>query len=62
MPERKFDVVKLRMIVEHFAFPEKVLTTLSRLTKPGGKVVLYTVNKWAIVPLLTKLFPSQIHG
>ena len=58
---RKFDVVTLRMVVEHFAFPEKVLATLSRLTKPGGQVVLYTVNKWAIVPLLTKLLPFKLH-
>jgi 2-polyprenyl-3-methyl-5-hydroxy-6-metoxy-1,4-benzoquinol methylase len=58
---RKFDVVTLRMVVEHFAFPEKVLATLSQLTKPGGKVVLYTVNKWALVPLLTKLLPFKFH-
>ena len=58
---QRFDVVTSRMVVEHIEFPDQALSALSRLTKPGGTVILYTVNKWAVVPLLTKLIPFSLH-
>lgn len=58
---QQFDVVTSRMVVEHIEFPNRALAALSRLTKPRGKVVLYTVNRWSVVPILTKLIPFNLH-
>jgi 2-polyprenyl-3-methyl-5-hydroxy-6-metoxy-1,4-benzoquinol methylase len=58
---RTFDLVTLRMAAEHVADPGRTLTTLARLTRRGGKVVIYTVNRWSPVPILTWLVPFQLH-
>jgi 2-polyprenyl-3-methyl-5-hydroxy-6-metoxy-1,4-benzoquinol methylase len=39
-----FDVITLRMVAEHIADPSAALQSLVRLTAPGGRVVVYTVN------------------
>jgi 2-polyprenyl-3-methyl-5-hydroxy-6-metoxy-1,4-benzoquinol methylase len=56
-----FDLVTLRMVVEHVARPEAVLATLDRITRPGGKVVVYTVNRWAPVSIISALVPFGLH-
>jgi 2-polyprenyl-3-methyl-5-hydroxy-6-metoxy-1,4-benzoquinol methylase len=61
LSDRMFDLVTLRMVVEHFARPESVVRSLSRLTKPGGKVVVYTINRWSAVSLITWLTPFKLH-
>jgi ubiquinone/menaquinone biosynthesis C-methylase UbiE len=61
LSDRMFDLVTLRMVVEHFAHPESVVQSLSRLTKPGGKVVVYTINRWSAVSLITWLTPFKLH-
>ncbi len=59
--DRTFDVVTLRMVVEHIAAPEAVLTSLARLTRPGSLVVVYTINRWSPVSLLAWLIPFRFH-
>jgi 2-polyprenyl-3-methyl-5-hydroxy-6-metoxy-1,4-benzoquinol methylase len=59
--EHTFDVVTLRMVAEHMADPEGVVTALARLTKPGGKVIVYTINRWSPVPIVTYLVPFRFH-
>lgn len=59
--ERAFDVVTLRMVAEHVADPARSTSALARLTKQGGKVVVYTVNRWSPVPIITGLVPFQLH-
>ena len=39
-----FDLVTLRMVAEHITNPERAVGSLARLTRPGGVVVVYTVN------------------
>lgn len=56
-----FDLVTFRMVVEHIENPTAALDTLSRLVKPGGKVVVYTVNKWSPVPIVAKIVPFSAH-
>jgi len=56
-----FDVVTLRMVAEHIDQPESALNSLARLTKQGGKVVVYTVNGWSPVSLVAWLAPFQLH-
>jgi SAM-dependent methyltransferase len=60
-PDRTFDVVTLRMVAEHIAAPQRALASIGRLTKPGGKAVVYTINRWAPVPLLTWITPFWFH-
>lgn len=56
-----YDVVTLRMVAEHITDPDSALAALSRLTNPGGKVVIYTVNKWSPVSLIAKVVPTSLH-
>jgi len=59
--ERTFDLVTLRMVAEHVTDPEGTVATLARLTKPGSRVVIYTINRWSPVPIVTWLTPFQLH-
>lgn len=59
--EREFDLVTMRMVAEHVAEPERVVRSLARCTRPDGHVVVYTVNRFAPVPLLTALVPHRLH-
>jgi 2-polyprenyl-3-methyl-5-hydroxy-6-metoxy-1,4-benzoquinol methylase len=58
----KFDLITLRMVAEHISDPTKAVTSLAKLTKSGGKVVIYTVNRWSPVPLITGIVPFSLHG
>jgi SAM-dependent methyltransferase len=57
----KFDVATLRMVAEHIATPELAITSLSHLLRPGGKVVVYTVNRWAPVSVISLVTPFWLH-
>jgi 2-polyprenyl-3-methyl-5-hydroxy-6-metoxy-1,4-benzoquinol methylase len=59
--KRQFDVISLRMVAEHIADPEAAIAAFSRLTKPGGRVVIYTVSKWAISSLVAAATPIGFH-
>src|SRR5262249_5616582 len=58
---RTFDLVTLRMVVEHITEPAATVKALARLTRPGGKVVVYTINQWSPIPLATRLVPFNWH-
>jgi 2-polyprenyl-3-methyl-5-hydroxy-6-metoxy-1,4-benzoquinol methylase len=59
--DRRFDLITLRMVAEHVTRPEAALAALARLTRPGGHVVVFTVNRWAPVALATWLVPFHLH-
>ena len=59
--DRAFDLVTLRMVAEHVERPERVLAALARCTGPGGHVVVYTVNRFSPVPLITGIVPFALH-
>lgn len=56
-----FDLVTLRMVAEHITQPQAAVGSLARLVKPGGKVVVYTVNKWTPVAAAAWLVPFRLH-
>lgn len=56
-----FRLVTLRMVAEHVAEPERAVAALARLTEPGGKVVVYTVNQYAPAALAARLVPFRWH-
>jgi hypothetical protein len=60
-PEVEFDLITLRMVVEHVGDPTAMAIALSRLARTGGLVVILTVNRLSPVPLLTGLVPFRLH-
>lgn len=60
--DRQFDLITMRMVAEHVANPEDLMRSLSRVTAPGGRVVVYTVYKYSPVPLITNLVPFGLHN
>lgn len=59
--DAQFDLVTLRMVAEHVEEPARLVASLERLVRPGGRAVIYTVNRWSPVPVLTALVPFGLH-
>jgi len=60
-PDRTFDLATLRMVVEHIIHPTLVVDSLRRLIRPGGKVIIYTVNRWSPSSIFSFLVPFRFH-
>lgn len=60
-PSTKFDLATLRMVVEHVSCPKPFVEALARLIRSDGKVVLFTVNRWAPVTIVSRALPFQFH-
>jgi 2-polyprenyl-3-methyl-5-hydroxy-6-metoxy-1,4-benzoquinol methylase len=60
-PEQPFDLVTLRMVAEHIPDAEAAAAALARMVRPGGRVLIYTVNLWAPVSLAAKCVPFGLH-
>jgi 2-polyprenyl-3-methyl-5-hydroxy-6-metoxy-1,4-benzoquinol methylase len=59
--ERTFDLITMRMVAEHVQNPPQLVSSLARCTHPGSLVVIYTVNAWSPIPLITRLVPFALH-
>ncbi|MDO3722580.1 methyltransferase domain-containing protein [Marinobacter sp. chi1] len=57
----KFDLATFRMVAEHIDCPEATLRKLRDLVTPGGHVIIYTINKFSPIPIITFLTPFSIH-
>jgi SAM-dependent methyltransferase len=57
----RFDLATLRMVAEHITDPGRAAASLARLVRPGGKVVVYTVNKWSPVSVAAWVTPFWLH-
>jgi SAM-dependent methyltransferase len=61
--EEPFDLVSMRMVAEHVEYPDRVAASLAAAVAPGGRVVVFTVHRWAPAPLVTALWPFALrHG
>lgn len=60
-PHESFDLITLRMVAEHVTDAPAAVAALARLTRPGGKVVIYTVHKWSPAAILARLVPFGLH-
>lgn len=56
-----FDLATLRMVAEHVTDPAAVIGALGRLVKPGGLVVIFTVDLWSPITLVSRLVPFDLH-
>lgn len=59
--DHRFDLVTLRMVAEHISNPADTVAVLSRICKPGGRVIIYTVFKWSPVTIVSSAVPFQLH-
>jgi len=59
-PQEQFDLITLRMVAEHFVDPNAAVAALGWLAKPGGTVVVYTVNRFSPLTFLTSLLPTSL--
>lgn len=60
-PDRSFDMVISRSVIEHLADPARVFQEFHRVLRPGGKVVILTPNKYDYVSIVAALTPYQVH-
>ena len=56
-----FDLITLRMVAEHVRDPDKLVTALTKLLAPGGRVVIYTIYRWSPVSVVAYLTPMAVH-
>ena len=59
--DRTFDLATLRMVAEHIAAPELVVSALRRLLRPGGITVVFTVNCWSPASVVSLVTPLPVH-
>lgn len=57
-----FDLVTMRMVAEHIDNPSALARAVGSILRPGGHLVIYTVNKYSPVPLLTSIVPFKLHN
>jgi len=60
-PNVQFDMATMRMVVEHVSSPKDFVSALGRLVKPGGMAVVFTVNRWSPIALLSWAIPFRLH-
>jgi hypothetical protein len=60
-PKTASDVATARMVIEHVQKPALFLESLARLVRPGGYVVLYTVDLRSAVTWISRLVPFALH-
>jgi 2-polyprenyl-3-methyl-5-hydroxy-6-metoxy-1,4-benzoquinol methylase len=58
---RPFTLATARMVAEHVTHPERFVAKLGQLVEPGGKAVVYTVNRWAPVTFVSGCTPMAFH-
>jgi len=56
-----FDVAISSHVAEHLTEPEAVFAELSRVVKPGGRLLVLTPNRWHYVTVSAALMPHAFH-
>jgi len=59
--DQTFDLVTMRMVAEHVANPTAFVSALSRLLKPGGRAIVFTVNLYSPVTVVSRFTPFGLH-
>lgn len=55
-----FNLVSANMVVEHLATPDRQLIEISRVVRPGGRIIFITPNADGFPTLLTRWFPDVL--
>lgn len=59
--EGTFTLATLRMVAEHVTQPDALVAKLASLVAPGGVVVIYTINVWSPVSVVSWVTPMWFH-
>ncbi len=56
-----FDLATLRMVAEHVTDPAAVIGALARLLRPGGRAIIFTVDLWSPITVVSRAVPFDLH-
>ncbi|MFH1800866.1 MAG: class I SAM-dependent methyltransferase [Candidatus Omnitrophota bacterium] len=59
-PDRSFDLVYSVRVIQHIRNQQKMITELSRVCKPGGRVILVAYNTWSLLNLYKQIRMSWV--
>ena len=59
--DRRFDLATLRMVAEHIAEPGSATRKLRELVRPGGHVVVLTINARSPISFVSRWTPFWLH-
>ncbi len=62
VPNGSVDLVISRSVFEHLTEPTAVYAELSRILRPGGRIVFLTANMWDYGTLVARLVPNRFHA
>ena len=60
-PDASFDVVIADNVMEHLDHPEAVFSEISRVLRPGGKLLFKTPNRTHYMPFIARMTPHRFH-
>jgi SAM-dependent methyltransferase len=55
-----FDLVTANMVVEHVRHPERLVSEVCRVLKPGGEFLFHTPNRWGYTTVIARLLPQRV--
>jgi SAM-dependent methyltransferase len=56
-----FDFVSANMVFEHLVEPQTTVRELARVTRPGGRILVHTVNGLHYLSWMARLTPYRFH-
>ncbi|MGH7341314.1 MAG: class I SAM-dependent methyltransferase [Candidatus Rokuibacteriota bacterium] len=59
--DASFDFVSANMVFEHLANPPAVVRELARVTRPGGRILVHTVNGLHYLSWVARCTPHRFH-
>jgi len=59
--ENYYNLVTLRMVAEHVADPDELVSQIDRVSTNDAHVIVYTIYRWSPIPIITKLTPFWTH-
>lgn len=62
LPDGTADLIMSRSVFEHLTEPESVYRELSRVLRPGGRIVFLTANLWDYGTQVARIVPNRLHG
>lgn len=62
LSDASVDLVISQSVFEHLTEPSAVYAELSRVLKPGGRIIFLTANMWDYGTLVARLVPNRFHA
>jgi ubiquinone/menaquinone biosynthesis C-methylase UbiE len=59
--DASFDFVSANMVFEHLVKPQTTVRELARVTRPGGRILVHTVNGLHYLSWMARLTPYRFH-